>query len=252
MSRPKTVCDLCGKEILNCNINKHRNSKLCKDIRTGKIFQRNIEVPDNLQCRFCNKVLKNKRSFINHERTCNENPQKQDSPRGMLGKSGWNKGLTKDSDDRVKRGVETRVKNNKENNRLPTGCAAWSTEQRRKVSKEKGTGGYKENAGRSKKFRVLDSFGKEVCLQSTYELRVSEILNNLNIKWIRPKALKYDEKNYFADFYLPDRDVWLDPKNNYKAKCDEEKIKKVIEQNNVELYIILEHQITEEYFARFV
>ena len=114
-------------------------------------------------------------------------------------------------------------------------------------------GGYRQNAGRSKKFKVFDSFGTETILQSTYELECSKVLDELGIKWIRPKMLKYDEtRRYFADFYLPDFDIWLDPKNDFKAKQDEEKIHKVIEQNNVKLYVLLSDQINVDYIARLV
>lgn len=157
----------------------------------------------------------------------------------------WNKGLSCDTDDRVKRNTEAMIETKK---KLPvTGCFAWSSEKRSVVAKQRGFGGYRPNAGRSKKFKVLDSFGKETTLQSTYELQCSKILTELDIKWIRPKALKYDGRNYFADFYLPDYDVYLDPKNNYKAKLDVEKIRKVIAQNDVRLYVLLQEQITKEY-----
>ena len=108
-------------------------------------------------------------------------------------------------------------------------------------------GGYRSNAGISKKFKVNDSFGKETTLQSTYELKCSEILNEMGIKWIRPKALKYDNKNYFADFYLPDFDVYLDPKNSYKATLDKDKIDRVKIQNSVKVYILLEEHLTQDY-----
>ena len=115
------------------------------------------------------------------------------------------------------------------------------------LAKERGFGGYRENAGKSKKYKVLDSFGNQATLQSSYELKCSEILNDLNIKWLRPKALKYNGRNYFADFYLPDFDIYLDPKNNYKAKLDAEKIQLVQDQNNVRVYILLKDQLTPEY-----
>lgn len=78
-------------------------------------------------------------------------------------------------------------------------------------------------------------------------MKCSELLNELQIAWIRPSALKYDNKNYFADFYLPEFDLYLDPKNNYKAKLDQTKIDKVKEQNNVKVFILLEEQLTVEY-----
>lgn len=110
-------------------------------------------------------------------------------------------------------------------------------------------GGYRPNAGRSKKFKVFDSFGKETILQSTYELTCSQLLDEMSIKWVRPKALKYSGKNYFADFYLTDYDIYLDPKNDYKAKVDAEKIQKVVEENSVKLFVLLQTQITKEYIG---
>ena len=81
---------------------------------------------------------------------------------------------------------------------------------------------------------------------------VFEILCELGVEWVRPKALKYDGKNYFADFYLPTYDIWLDPKNDFKAKQDAGKIHKVIEQNSVNVFVLLKQQITKEYIASLV
>lgn len=113
-------------------------------------------------------------------------------------------------------------------------------------------GGYRENAGRSKKYRVLDTYGTETVLQSSYELICSQILNTLNIAWVRPKYLKYDNRKYFADFYLTEYDIYLDPKNNYKAKLDFDKIEKVIQQNNVRVYVLRKEHLTEEYIKMLV
>lgn len=110
-------------------------------------------------------------------------------------------------------------------------------------------GGYRSNAGRSKKFKVVDSYGKPTTLQSTYELKCMELLNDMGIKWVRPKALRYDNKNYFADFYLVEFNLYLDPKNDYKAKLDKIKIERVVEQNDVKVFVLLESQMTHEYIA---
>jgi hypothetical protein len=168
----------------------------------------------------------------------------------------WNAGLTATSDIRVLRNSES-IKKSAATNPFHGKCPDPEKEtiRREKISvkaKELGFGGYRSNAGRSKKFKVFDSFGKQTTLQSTYEYATFEILCELGITWVRPKALKYDGKNYFADFYLPDFDVWLDPKNDYKAKCDAEKIALVIEQNNIKLFVLLQHQITKEYITRII
>jgi hypothetical protein len=110
-------------------------------------------------------------------------------------------------------------------------------------------GGYRSGAGRSKKFRVCDSFGRMVCLQSSYEKDVAVILNELNIRWVRPEYLKYDNKKYFPDFYLVDKDIYLDPKNDFLAKKDAEKISKVCEQNGVSVVIVTKDNISKEFLS---
>jgi len=190
-------------------------------------------------CQYCGKECKNSNSYVNHERTCPKNTNRV-YKNGMLGKKGSNHfsyaekhGLVKPT--HVMKGKPGRSLTDEQKERLSA------------IAKERGFGGYQPLAGRSKKFHVLDSFGKEVCLQSTFELKCSELLNELEIKWTRPSSLKYDNKNYFPDFYLPEFDLYLDPKNNYKAKLDKIKIDKVKQQNNVKVFILLEEHLTLDY-----
>lgn len=66
------------------------------------------------------------------------------------------------------------------------------------------------------------------------------------MKYIRYLQNKiYSGKKYFADFYLPEYDVYLDPKNEYKAKIDKDKISEVMTQNNVKVYVILSSDFKE-------
>lgn len=167
----------------------------------------------SLSCVHCDSLFETPTGRGVHEVQCEANPNRRIL---NLGRTSWNKGFRSKPDTRNPEFIGQR-------------------------------GGYRPGAGRSKKFHVLDSFGKEVCLQSTFELKCSELLNELNIKWIRPSALKYDNKNYFADFYLPEFNLYLDPKNSYKAKLDTTKIEKVKEQNHVKVFILLEEHLTLEY-----
>ncbi len=184
-------------------------------------------------CQYCDKECKNKNSHINHERLCPKN-KNRNYVSHTVGLTAWNKGLTGDSRC-SKKGTKGRPHTEQTKIRLS------------KIAKDRGFGGYRENAGRSKKYKVIDSFGKETTLQSSYELKCSELLNELKIKWLRPKALKYNGKKYFADFYLPDLDIYLDPKNSHKAKLDKEKIETVKQQNNVNVYILLEEHLTLDF-----
>lgn len=91
--------------------------------------------------------------------------------------------------------------------------------------------------------------GNTVYLQSNYEVQVAIDLDNNNINWIRPEPLNWVDKNgiehrYYADFYLPDYNVYLDPKNDYLIKKDKIKIETVCNQNNVIIYILNSKQLS--------
>lgn len=190
-------------------------------------------------CKYCNKECKNKNSLANHERCCTSNPNRN-YRNGMLGKKGSNQFIKAKEN-----GISiTHPMKGKSGKKL--------TEEQKKnlsiIAKNRGFGGYRENAGRSKKYKVLDSYGNFVVLQSSYELKCAEILNELDIKWLRPKSLDYNtNKKYFADFYLPEFDIWLDPKNPYKTKLDTEKIINVREQNKIKLFVLQFEQLTPDY-----
>lgn len=60
-----------------------------------------------LVCKFCNKECKNLNSLRNHERLCGLNPGKQVSNLTVRNdKTPWNKGLSKITDERVKKHAE--------------------------------------------------------------------------------------------------------------------------------------------------
>lgn len=201
-----------------------------------------------LLCSHCQKEWKNKKSLRNHERLCKNNPNRQSTPfmdNKQLGHKGTNQYMKARTE-----GLDVPISKRKGKPGTPH---TLDTKKRlSEIAKNRGLGGYQPNAGISKKYKVLDSFGAEVCLQSTYELACSKLLNEMNIKWIRPKVLKYSGKNYFADFYLPQYNLFLDTKNDYKAKCDAEKIRLVKEQNNVKLFVLLKDQINEKYIASLI
>jgi hypothetical protein len=214
---PKCFCSCirCYSQISTNNLDRHYLSRLC--LSGGKYIPLN-------NCPYCKEDKSRiNEDFANHIKWCNKNPNISTYKNGKgsrynTNRTAWNKG----------KGSKLDLRNPEYVGKI---------------------GGYRANAGRSKKFKVTDSFGKTVCLQSSFELKCSEILNNLSIQWIRPKSLKYNNKNYFADFYLLDYDIYLDPKNNYKAKIDKEKINAVMQQNNVKVFILLEENITQEYIA---
>ncbi len=70
---------------------------------------------------------------------------------------------------------------------------------------------------------------KEVLLDSSWEVTVADYLNEKDIEWIRPDFIKWVDsegtiRRYFPDFYLPQFDLYLDPKNKYCMTKDVEKM----------------------------
>lgn len=63
---------------------------------------------------------------------------------------------------------------------------------------------------------------------SSWEIVMAKRLDLLNIRWLRPPPLVYVLKgvqhHYFPDFYLPERNVYLDPKNPHAYNVQIEKI----------------------------
>ena len=70
-------------------------------------------------------------------------------------------------------------------------------------------------------------------LESSWENNLAIWLDDHNIKWIRPKHIKwYDtisqkERLYYPDFYLPEIDLYLDPKNPTAMIDNQYKMEKV-------------------------
>lgn len=70
---------------------------------------------------------------------------------------------------------------------------------------------------------------KDVLLDSSWELALAERLDALNIKWLRPEPILWLDEDgvkhhYFADFYLPEYNLFLDPKNPAAVKAQQDKI----------------------------
>lgn len=70
---------------------------------------------------------------------------------------------------------------------------------------------------------------KGVTLDSSWELALAQRLDELNIKWERPSPLQWVDiegltHNYFPDFYLPDYDLYLDPKNPHAFRVQKKKV----------------------------
>lgn len=74
-----------------------------------------------------------------------------------------------------------------------------------------------------------------IMLDSSWELALAKRLDTLNIKWTRPDPIPWIDQhgichNYFPDFYLPDYNLYLDPKNKRARYVQREKINFLLAQ----------------------
>lgn len=159
----------------------------------------------------------------NHTRWCDKNPKldlyKQNTSiaveamRLAKERSGiYNQFLkAKESGEELLVRQETRLKLSKSSK------GRRHTHQTKEVIREKAL---KSNHRRIRKStrRYIKKDGSIVLLDSSWEEALAIRLDKLGVIWTRPDPVKYIgadglTHNYFPDFYLPDHDLYLDPKN---------------------------------------
>ena len=92
-----------------------------------------------------------------------------------------------------------------------------------------------QNGSRKPIYYTKADTNEIVMLESSWEFRVATRLDELQIKWIRPDPIPWEDSSgktrlYYPDFYLPGIDTYLDPKNPYCMKLDEEKMRIISSQ----------------------
>jgi len=207
------------------------------------------------ECPICNRLI-SLSNISKHVKSCNGIRKKKlpgidFNVKGTCGDA-WNKGLTKQTSASLKQASQTLSDRFTSGELKPVGCCLMTSEQLSNQAKLNKSGGYKPNAGRGKKFKVKDSFGDIVNLQSSYEKITADLLDDLNIRWIRPQYLRYGDKKYFPDFFLVDLGFYLDPKNDYLTIIDTPKIQSVMIENDVKVMILSKDQLTKEYFQTWI
>lgn len=197
-------CVLCHTTIERKQLTNHHNSKRCKSV-----FQPEIKVD-----------------------------KRKNRP-------AWNRGLTKNSDERLANvankirdlhslGVYDCAKSSK----IGKPGKPHTAESKTKLSALALENKYQRKSKRSHEF--VDKLGRVFIFDSSWEDALAIRLDELNLEWTRPSPIKYTidgkSRNYFPDFYLPDYDLYLDPKNSYC--CEQQKEKLVAVSKLIKLEII--------------
>lgn len=210
------------------------------------------------KCSFCDKVFKSKSGLSSHKRHCIKNP---------------NKVIFKQSDKYYEG-----VKHRKTKNGAMAAKEKGLTYYRKPWNKGKHISGHSHSEETKKKIkeareRILRGqssknnlrrksyeFNGDI-LDSQYEVKVAKELLKNGIEYeAKPHYLEYilngENHLYFPDFYLPEYNVYLDPKNDYLIKTgqsrlgisDKDKIELVSKQNDVRIIILDKNHLLYEQF----
>ena len=201
---------------------------------------------NELTCKFCGKQCKNNNSLAQHQIRCAKNPNRINVYKEGFndkGRTAWNKGITGEhhhSEETIRK------------------IKAKSAEAHIKAKQNPNYDEYRNKMSKLAKDRCLGGFHfrrgiyyNGIKLDSSYEVVVAESLDASNIRWERPGRFNYTTEDgqthtYTPDFYLPDYDVYLDPKNDFLIENvnprlgynDVYKIKLVEDQNNIKVIIL--------------
>lgn len=244
----KTKCEKCGKEISNNNYKKHVQS--CKNKTENnkiKIQDEWLQPNGKYKCPYCGKEYK-KLGIKGHIwRYHTEEGKNFDPNRGYKNGSrkAWNKGLTKEIDERVKKYGES-ISNTFKQNLHP-----WLGKKHKKETIEKLSlaavlnhkGGYKHVPY----IKYTLKNGKEIELRGSYELRFAKWLDKNNIDWEYQKSISYIDKEgikrYFApDFYLTSINEFIDTKGTLFEEF-REKMNFVKEQKGITIHLLFEDKL---------
>ena len=184
----RTKCTICGKLISNNNLEKHIKSHETNPKYQAWLSDSYKLDHDDLFCKFCGKECKNKNSLIQHELRCKQNPSRLNIPVNFntrKGRVAWNKGLTKEIDERVARNGRSvhnfYVKN-----------------------PDKNPGGYKKGSARSYKYGTYRSFYCDsswelafiiYCLDNNIEV----VRNEIGFQYINSDG---QQKEFYPDFIV--------------------------------------------------
>ena len=209
-------------------------------------------------CPHCNTKFDNidVRIFANHVRWCKCNPKLCEYKKNlanlhekMRGTLPWNRGLTKDTDERVRKWTKTM------HDKYESGELVGSFTGRHHSSETKdklriAALNSKHQRVCKKTFTYTKMNGDIVKMDSSYELIVAKILDAHCIEWTRPEPIPWIDSNgvmhnYFADFFIPTKNIYLDPKNEYCFHVQAVKIKCLSEQYN-NIVFLHKDELTED------
>ena len=185
-------------------------------------------------CKHCGDECESKQ-MANHSRWCDKNPKRKDYVDALKGRN--NVELMNEA--RKKSGIHNQFEKARiEGRDIPKHPmkgkeGSWKgrkhTEETKQLIREKAL------ASNHRRLRKGTVMYKGVLLDSSWELELAKQLDEIGINWIRPDPLVWIDEdgvnhNYFPDFYLPEYNLYLDPKNPQAVRVQKKKLNQLLTQ----------------------
>jgi len=265
--RPSKICPSCNQTVSNSGFDRHVKACDGKGTFWSKskfhVEESWKQLDGNYSCPCC-RYLGTKQALAAHYSKNHHNPELTKTANyrnGMIGLTPWNSGLTAETNETVKKASIRTGKTLK--HLYATGQlkmpekAIFKTDAFRKKMQDLANNRFEKGQGTAKGAWVFDSFGTKCYLGSSYEIEVARILTSLQVKWLRPEFVWYTDdlnfkRKYFPDLYLPAYNLYLDPKNSFLLLRHARKLQLVKEQNQLQLEVITEHQLSTEYIRELL
>lgn len=183
------------------------------------------------QCKHCGQQFqtadKPKGWMANHSRWCDLNP-KRDGYVSAISKA--RAAITSESLEKRRQGIKDAHKRGSYDH---VDHKTFLGRKHSAESKQKIKQGALNSSHRRLRRGIIEYKG--IMLDSSWELALAKRLDALDIKWIRPDPVPWIDEggvchNYFPDFYLPDYDLYLDPKNPHAIKVQTNKLILLLKQ----------------------
>lgn len=231
----KIDCPECGVTVAKNMLARHVGTKACENNQKNMQFKK--KKGECFHCKMDTSQMTTS-AKANHSRWCDKNPKRNDyigslnsrvgENNPMFGKTAWNNGLTKETDTRLKQTSKTYSDRCKSGEIIPHFRGKTHTvTSKEKMSEIQRNNDYQRVCKSTVDYICKD--GTVVKMDSSWEVKVAEVLDERDISWERPKPLRWEDKagkqrNYFADFYLPVQNLYLDPKNSWVQHEQKSKI----------------------------
>ena len=227
------TCKYCGKEFKRpCALGMHERTckenpdrrplenhisgygiyqKQCKNKKINSITHQEKNINENivLHCKFCGKTYTQYKSHKMHERMCPSNPERN-YKNGMTGKPAWNKGLTKDTDERVKKTANT-LKENYNSGKIQPKRFSHTEETKKKISEKR-----KEWLANNKDKHV---WKRNTKFNSIPCENFKNFLKTKNICFVSEYE-PFEDVNYSIDIAFPNKKIGIEINGNQHYNHD--------------------------------